>query len=157
MNFSYEELVAMLSFSFIAGLCIGAAIMGIRDSLEHKHSTSLECEAARVIAALEAERESFHMDYRMKCDEETKRLTAERDAALADAERERMRLAACSVAALGYFDGCADEYRSASLDDVVRLKSERDAALAALGEITWSNDSKWQTDRAKAALAEVKS
>jgi len=36
-------------------------------------------------------------------------------------ERERMRLAACGVAALGYFDGCIDEYKSASLDDVIRL------------------------------------
>lgn len=36
-------------------------------------------------------------------------------------ERERIRLAACGVAALGYFDGCKDEYRSASLDDTLRL------------------------------------
>lgn len=50
----------------------------------------------------------------------------ERDAALADAERERMRLAACGVAALGYFNGCADEYRSASLDDVLRLRAENE-------------------------------
>lgn len=37
-------------------------------------------------------------------------------------ETERMRLAACSVAALGYFDGCAKEYTSASLDDVLNLR-----------------------------------
>lgn len=36
-------------------------------------------------------------------------------------ERERMRLAACGVAALGYFDGCKPEYESASLGDVIRL------------------------------------
>jgi len=36
-------------------------------------------------------------------------------------EVERMRLAGCSVAALGYFDGCDDEYKSASLDDVLSL------------------------------------
>lgn len=30
MNIGYEEFVAMLSFSFIAGLCIGASIMGRR-------------------------------------------------------------------------------------------------------------------------------
>ena len=36
-------------------------------------------------------------------------------------ETERMRLAACGVAALGYFNGCKDEYRSASLDDTVSL------------------------------------
>lgn len=36
-------------------------------------------------------------------------------------ERERMRLAACGVAALGYFDGCKPEYQSGSLHDVLRL------------------------------------
>lgn len=36
-------------------------------------------------------------------------------------ERERMRLAACGVAALGYFDGCSPAYDSASLQDVIRL------------------------------------
>ena len=50
---------------------------------------------------------------------------ASRDAEVAklqsDLETERMRLAACGVAALGYFDGCKDEYRSASLDDVLQL------------------------------------
>ena len=62
-------------------------------------------------------------------------------------ERERMRLAACSTAALGYFEGCCGEYKSASLDDVLRLreankkltaerdalKQQRDELLAALG------------------------
>ena len=39
-------------------------------------------------------------------------------------ERERLRLAACGVAALGYFDGCKEEYKSASLTDVIRLYSD---------------------------------
>ncbi len=43
-----------------------------------------------------------------------------------ECERERMRLAACGAAALGYFNGCADEYKSASLDDVLSLRKERD-------------------------------
>ena len=43
-------------------------------------------------------------------------------------ETERMRLAACSVAALGYFDGCAKEYTSASLDDVLNLRKRLEAA-----------------------------
>ena len=54
-------------------------------------------------------------------------------------ETERMRLAACGTAALGYFDGCKDEYKSASLDDVLRLRQqlaecelERDELVAAL-------------------------
>lgn len=39
-------------------------------------------------------------------------------------EKERLRLAACSVAALGYFEGCAQEYRSAALDDVLKLRAK---------------------------------
>jgi hypothetical protein len=45
----------------------------------------------------------------------------------AELEIERGRLAACGVAALGYFDGCQDEYRSASLEDVLKLRSDFDA------------------------------
>jgi len=37
-------------------------------------------------------------------------------------EIERMRLAACGTAALGYFTDCHDDYKSASLDDVLREK-----------------------------------
>jgi hypothetical protein len=39
----------------------------------------------------------------------------------AELERERLRLAACGVAALGYFEGCKPEYDSGSLQDVLRL------------------------------------
>ncbi|MBX5587500.1 hypothetical protein P3831_03865 [Pseudomonas aeruginosa] len=45
-------------------------------------------------------------------------------------EIERQRLAACGVAALGYFNGCADAYKSASLADVLKLRAEHDAAIA---------------------------
>lgn len=56
------------------------------------------------------------------------KLEAENAALRAELERERMRLAACGAAALGYFEDCLDEYKSASLDDVLRLQVE----LAAL-------------------------
>lgn len=39
-------------------------------------------------------------------------------------ERERMRLAACGIAALGYFEVCHEDYISASLQDVLKLRSE---------------------------------
>ena len=39
-------------------------------------------------------------------------------------EIESHRLAACGVAALGYFDGCAEEYHSASLHDVLALRAQ---------------------------------
>ena len=42
----------------------------------------------------------------------------------AELERERMRLAACGTAALGYFEGCHEDYKSASLDDVLRLRED---------------------------------
>lgn len=61
------------------------------------------------------------------------RLRAELDVARADAERERMRLAGCSVAALGYYkrgDAIAPEYGSGSLDDVIALRERAEAAEA---------------------------
>lgn len=57
---------------------------------------------------------------------------AEIDRLRNELEIERMRLAGCGAAALGYFDGCKEEYRSASLDDVLRLKAKYDFAIAAL-------------------------
>lgn len=72
---------------------------------------------------------------------ERAKLLEERDAAQArvagleaELETERMRLAACGTAALGYFDGCADAYKSASLSDVLRLRGDCDAALARVAE-----------------------
>ena len=63
---------------------------------------------------------------------------AKRDARIADLEHalevESMRLAACGTAALGYFDGCAGEYKSGSLDDVLKLLAEL-AAIKAQGVV----------------------
>lgn len=47
-----------------------------------------------------------------------------------DVETERMRLAACGVAALGYFHGCHDDYNSASLNDVLNLRARAEKAQA---------------------------
>ncbi|MHC9098251.1 hypothetical protein [Pseudomonas aeruginosa] len=73
---------------------------------------------------------------------ERAKLLEERDAAQArvagleaELETERMRLAGCGTAALGYFDGCADAYKSASLSDVLRLRADCDAALARVAEL----------------------
>ena len=66
-------------------------------------------------------------------------IRAEVERLKANLETERLRLAACGVAALGYFDGCKDEYRSASLEDTLRLHEkvteltrQRDEAIALL-------------------------
>jgi hypothetical protein len=48
----------------------------------------------------------------------------------AEVETERMRLAGCGVAALGYFNGCAPEYDSASLQDVLKLRKRVDSEFA---------------------------
>lgn len=59
-----------------------------------------------------------------------KRLEAaekERDKWRDELDVERMRLAACGVAALGYFTDCAQEYKSASLEDVLRLCAKIEA------------------------------
>jgi hypothetical protein len=64
-----------------------------------------------------------------------------RDARIAELEHalevEIMRLAACGAAALGYFDGCADEYKSGSLDDVLNLRAEL-AAMKAQEPAGWT-------------------
>jgi len=56
--------------------------------------------------------------------EHIKALEAKIDRLESELERERMRLAACGVAARGYFDGCKDEYYSASLADVLALRKK---------------------------------
>lgn len=55
-------------------------------------------------------------------------LTDRLEAAERELETERMRLVACGVAALGYFEGCTKEYTSASLDDVLNLRKRLEAA-----------------------------
>lgn len=45
-------------------------------------------------------------------------------------ETERQRLAACGVAALGYFEDCIDAYKSASLSDVLTRQILRDVLRA---------------------------
>lgn len=54
-------------------------------------------------------------------------LMAKLEAAEKEVEIERMRLAACGVAALGYFEGCAEAYISASLNDVLALRAKIEA------------------------------
>lgn len=52
-------------------------------------------------------------------------------------ETERMRLAACSTAALGHFTDCLPEYRSAALEDVLQLRQqlvEQDALVERMRE-----------------------
>jgi hypothetical protein len=75
-------------------------IDALRSMAKRKHDDlSLCADAADALERLVAERDTFYTDYRMKCDKQTKalhvqidRLTAERDALLADAERWRMFL-----------------------------------------------------------------
>ena len=62
-------------------------------------------------------------------------LRAKLEAVEKELEVERMRLAACGVAALGYFNGCAKEYESASLYDVMELRAKNDALRAAMEKI----------------------
>lgn len=63
---------------------------------------------------------------------EAERLRAENAALKDQLETECVRLAACSTAAIGYFEGCDDKYRSAALNDVLRLRAENAALAAAL-------------------------
>lgn len=61
----------------------------------------------------------------------------------AELERERIRLAACGSAALGFFEGCKDEYYSASLGDVLRLRENLAALRRKIDEApveAWSHN-----------------
>ena len=42
-------------------------------------------------------------------------------------ETERMKLAACGLAAVGEYDGAIEKYQSISLHDVINLRREFDA------------------------------
>lgn len=55
--------------------------------------------------------------------------------AKAELETERLRLAACGTAALGYFEDCKDEYRSASLGDILRLYEQNKRYRATLEKL----------------------
>lgn len=52
-------------------------------------------------------------------------------------ETERMRLAACSTAALGYFTDCLPEYRSAALEDVLQLRQQLVEQDALVERMRW--------------------
>ena len=56
----------------------------LRADAESTDDIGLCADAAERIEELERERDAFYMDYRMKCDEQTKSLCVERDALQAD-------------------------------------------------------------------------
>ena len=87
-----------------------AAVIELLDRLEESESDCLE--QAR-LNGMGSEREAA--------------LMAKLEVAEKEVEIERMRLAACGVAALGYFEGCAEEYISASLNDVLALRAKIEA------------------------------
>lgn len=64
-------------------------------------------------------------------------LNARIEALETELETERLRLAACGAAALGYFQGCKDEYRSAALEDVLRLRKDAER-YRVLRDMHWS-------------------
>lgn len=111
------------------------AFRGLHEPL----TTVAECE--RIVGALREEVASLKHSRQVLVDSRNAHRN-ERDAALArvaeleaELKTECMRLAACGTAALGYFDGCADAYKSASLSDVLRLRGDCDAALAKVAEL----------------------
>lgn len=116
----------------------------LREALEEFVNGADECLDDGGWAAMVVSMEAYHI-----CDEAISSPTSTEalDAYVAEKvkelqnelERERMRLAACGTAALGYFEGCCDEYKSASLDDTLRLYAkaeqitrQRDLAVSAI-------------------------
>jgi len=70
--------------------------------------------------------------------ESYKELEAEAKKLKKELQTERIRLAACGIAALGYFNGCCDNYKSGSLGDVLKLR-EKCEKLEAVVE-AWTNE-----------------
>lgn len=62
-------------------------------------------------------------------------------------EVERLRLAACGVAALGYFEGCKPEFRSGSLEDVLRLYKDCESLKRQVASLKRQNAELMLTDR----------
>ncbi len=104
-----KELRAVIQKIGLNGVC-PAEIIELLDRLEAAESECLE--QAR-LNGMGASREAA--------------LMAKLEVAEKEVEIERMRLAACGVAALGYFEGCAEEYISASLNDVLALRAKIEA------------------------------
>lgn len=93
-----------------------AEVTAVRESLER---------ATRVNDQLRAERDLQRAELESFREAQTGGLTLMDVGKLKqELETERHRLAACGVAALGYFEGCCDEYKSASLSDVLKIRAE---------------------------------
>ena len=87
------------------------AVIELADAMKDEYEDRIKALEANVTYWMEQAEDQVELIQRVKALE-------------AELEIERGRLAACGVAALGYFDDCKDEYRSASLDDVLKLKAE---------------------------------
>jgi len=85
---------------------------------------------AHLIAAANPTAIAELLDRLEAAEKERDALRSKLEAVEKELEVERMRLAACGVAALGYFNGCAKEYESASLYDVMELRAKNDALRA---------------------------
>jgi hypothetical protein len=94
-------------------------------------------QAADYIESLEAQCMTWECQYNKNADFHADRI----EQLEAELERERLRLAAVGTAALGYFDGCCDEYKSASLDDVLRLRQQLAAHEATIAKLREALDS----------------
>ena len=119
------EVVAVFDGLYLTPLKSMWARTELIDKAQHQRITeALRGELTACLLARSQEQESIssRVEYNF--------LEAERDQLRAEVERlkdaletESMRLAACGVAALGYFGGCAEEYHSASLHDVLALRA----------------------------------
>lgn len=110
---------------------------------EHK-VTELEIEITRLRTELDAANVLLGKTGYMcpKCNNPVS--SADKGCVYCELETERMRLAACGVAALGYFDGCKDEYRSASLEDVLRLYASMKEAKKGREKLREAGYSYWR-------------
>jgi hypothetical protein len=112
--------------------------------LELKHAQAIETAVNELDYLLQVlERTPEHQSVEQECSRGRKACDLIIDRLEKELERERRRLAACGTAALGYFDGCKDEYKSASLDDVLRLREENEALMKRAPDTSSVDQTNW--------------
>lgn len=109
----------------------------LRADAESTDDIGLCADAAERIEELERERDAFYMDYRMKCDEQTKSLCVERDALQADNARLREALVKHVAPYLGHKEVYDEVLASIPAQSLARL---RNRVLDEAINVAWNNE-----------------
>ena len=122
-------------------------ITDLTAKLEAVESNQILRTSARQFKQIEERLEAEKYNY-LRAMADCKHLKEKLEAAENELERGRIRLAVCGTAARGYFEGCLDEYESASLDDVLLMRDKLEAAERDAERYRWlRTNPDWETYR----------